>query len=416
MNTPSIAFGFMSTACLLLASLQPSVAQGERTATASQSIRFHAGASARGIPFRYELGHIIVAVTVADSMPIDMMLDTGLGVNGAILLDPALGEALGLSYSGQVPLGGGGGAAPIRANVAQNVALSLPGVTFANQTLLVVTDPEPHRSFPTRGILGKTPFDCAVEIDYETGLLHLYEAASYRPPEGATPFETTFTYGIPVMEAAVSTEGATEIPVKLIVDTGAVQLLLFPWTDSRLRAPASSIAGGEQILSKGFTGTILGSTGRIARLKLGPHVLREVIASFPDSATWGSAGLLGQNGMLGNDGLRRFFVAFDYSRQMIHLKPNAQLQTPFETDMSGIVWEPAPEGSLLVLDVIPNSPATESGIAPGDVILSLNGQSALDLGWGELEKLLQREGVTLRLWIARGGQRLERTIVTRRLI
>jgi hypothetical protein len=289
-------------------------------------------------------------------------------------------------------------------------------VSFPGQTLLVVTDPEPYRAYPGRGIIGKTVFDCAVEVDYDATLIHLHDVNSYRPPEGSTCFATTFTYGIPVIEAEISMDGTAEIPVKLMVDTGAVQLLLFTWADRSIRIPSELLAGRDRVLAKGFTGTVLGSTGRIAHLELGPYVLRHVITSFPDSAAWGSALALGQHGMLGNDGLRRFFVTFDYAHNQIHLKPNDQLEKPFETDMTGMLWEPAAGGSMAVIDVVPDSPAAEGGIEKGDVIVALDRGPVKELGWVNVEKLLMQEGVAVHLTILRGVERLERTIRTRRLI
>ena len=389
--------------------------EGRPDLSAAPAIRFHQGTTARDIPFRYELGHIILPVQIADTL-VEMMLDSGLGLNGAVLLDPDIGEALGLAYSGQLPLGGGGTARPVVANVSRDAVLSVPGVTFSGQMLLVVTDPEPFRNFPGRGIVGRTLFDCVVEIDYAASRINLHQGSSYRPPEGCESFDVVFSHGIPVMEARVSTDGIVESPVKLIVDTGAVQLLLFDWTGMAVPRPPILVTGRERLLSKGFNGTILGATGRIARLQLGPHILRQVVTSFPDSASWGSAMILGQEGMLGNDGLRRFFVAFDYAHQQIHLRPNARFDEPFEFDMSGFVWEPTPDGTMLVVDVIPQSPAAESGVEPGDRILALDGRSPGELGWVEVERLLMRDGVRLRMTVLRGMERLEKDVVTRRLI
>ena len=126
--------------------------------------------------------------------------------------------------------------------------------------------------------------------------------------------------------------------------------------------------------------------------------------------------MLGQQGMLGNDGLCRFFVTFDYAHNRIHLKPNAQLEKPFETDMSGMLWEPTADGSLAVIDVVPDSPAVAGGIEKGDVIVALDRGSVKDLGWANVEKLLMQDGVTVHLTVLRGAERLEKTIVTRRLI
>jgi C-terminal processing protease CtpA/Prc len=120
--------------------------------------------------------------------------------------------------------------------------------------------------------------------------------------------------------------------------------------------------------------------------------------------------------MLGNDGLCHFFVAFDYANERIHLRRNASFDEPFETDMSGMLWEPTPEGSVEVVDVIPNSPAAESGLEAGDLILAVDGRQVRELGATALERLLLREGLQLRLTVERGMDRSERNLVTRRLI
>ena len=65
--------------------------------------------SARDIPFSYEQMHIIVTVKVGEALEIPMLLDTGFGFDGAILLDPAIGDKIGLEYVSEVPLGEGRG-------------------------------------------------------------------------------------------------------------------------------------------------------------------------------------------------------------------------------------------------------------------------------------------------------------------
>ncbi len=412
-----LAASIVLAACALAMSSQATDGpRDEGRQSGSPTIAFHAGSSALNIPFRYELGHIILPVQLADSVIVEMLLDTGFGVNGAILLDPALGQALHLQYAGRSPLGGGGTSSQMLADVAPNARLSLPGVTFGGQTLLVVTDAEPYRGYPARGIIGKTVFDCVVEIDYEGLEINLHDAASFRVPEGHTSLETTFTYGIPVVEATIESAGRAPLPVRLIVDTGAVQLLLFPWRTPGAELSERTVAGREGLLSRGFNGIVRGSTGRIDSLRLGPFTWSNVIASFPDSASWGSALVLGQDGMLGNDALRRFSVVFDYAHQRIHLKTNAGHAEPFESDMTGMIWEPTSEGGVAILDLIPGSPATECGIRISDRIVAVDGRVPREIGWAALETLFMAEGARIRLTIVRGGERLEKVLALRRLI
>ncbi len=391
-------------------------AGGSPATAASPNMRFHQGTSAREIPFSYEQMHIIVTVKVADAVEIPMLLDTGFGFDGAILLDPEIGDKIGLEYVSEVQLGGGGGERPMTAKVAVGADLSLPGVTFSQQKLLVVTDAAPYVNYPARGIIGKTVFDCVVEIDYDESVLHLYDSAAYEYGGSGETFNFEFSNGIPVIDAAVSVAGGGDVPVKMLVDTGAAQLLLFTFSNRALHEPEKTIVGSNALLAKGFTGIVRGSTGRIAHLRLGTHTLEGVITSFPDEESWGKAGVLGQNGMIGNDVLRRFFVVFDYSRQRIRLEPGRYFEDPFDWDMAGLVTENTRKGTLEVLDVIVGSPAMENDIRPGDAIVAADGRPIKGLTDSEIWNMLTRDGARLKVAIDRSGEHLEKILVLRRMI
>jgi len=389
---------------------------GSPATAASPNIRFHQGTSAREIPFSYEQMHIIVTVKVADALEIPMLLDTGFGFDGAILLDPEIGDRMGLEYVSEVQLGGGGGERPMTAKVAIGADLSLPGVTFSQQKLLVVNDATPYANYPAQGIIGKTVFDCAVEIDYDESALHLYDSASYAYDGSEETFDFEFSHGIPVIDAAVSIAGGGDVPVKMLVDTGASQLLLFTFSTQALHEPQKVIEGSTKLLSKGFTGTVRGSTGRITHLRLGKHTLEGVSTSFPDEESWGKAGVLGQNGMIGNDVLRRFFVVFDYSRQRIHLRPGRHIGDAFDWDMAGLVTEHTCKGTLDVLDVIVGSPAMENDIRPGDAIVAVDGRPVKGLTDSEIWNVFTRDGAHVKVTIDRSGENLEKILVLRRMI
>lgn len=391
-------------------------AGGSPATAASPDIRFHQGTSAREIPFSYEQMHIIVTVKVADALEIPMLLDTGFGFDGAILLDPAIGDKIGLEYVSEVPLGGGGGERPMTAKVAVGADLALPGVTFSQQKLLVVTDAAPYANYPAYGIIGKTVFDCAVEIDYDQSVLHLYDSALYDYEDSAETFDFEFSHGIPVIDAVVSVAGGGDVPVKMLVDTGAAQLLLFTFSSQALHEPQKVIEGSMKLLSKGFTGTVCGSTGRIAHLRVGKYTLEGVITSFPDEESWGKAGVLGQHGMIGNDVLRRFNVVFDYSRQRIRLEPGRHFEDPFDWDMAGLVTENTRKGTLEVLDVVVGSPAIENDIRPGDAIVAVDGRPVKELTDSEIWNAFTRDGARLKVTILRGGESLEKILVLRRMI
>jgi C-terminal processing protease CtpA/Prc len=102
----------------------------------------------------------------------------------------------------------------------------------------------------------------------------------------------------------------------------------------------------------------------------------------------------------------------DYRRLRMILEPNASFRQPFETDMSGLLL--VSEGKALeqikVARVFDNSPAAESGLREGDVIVSLD-DSPIDLFTVEdLTELFRHLGVR------RGDEVLEIELATMRLV
>jgi C-terminal processing protease CtpA/Prc len=66
--------------------------------------------------------------------------------------------------------------------------------------------------------------------------------------------------------------------------------------------------------------------------------------------------------------------------------------------------------------VIPGSPAEGAGIRPGDVLVSLNGRPAVELGLDEIRTMFRKPGVTYTLVLKRRESTLQLKLATRRLI
>ncbi|NUO79622.1 hypothetical protein HUU05_06070, partial [candidate division KSB1 bacterium] len=174
--------------------------QSAEQVSAAASVRFTSGNSACRIPFQIVDELMIVPVTVNDSLQLNLIFDTGFGTEGAMLFDAEIGTTLGLKYVSQAVLGGGGGVDNKTANVAIGATLSLPGVIFSNQTLLVMTHKEAFKDWPVDGVIGRTLCNCLVEINYENSILNLYDGIVANPEDLGEEFQMKFSYGIPVVE------------------------------------------------------------------------------------------------------------------------------------------------------------------------------------------------------------------------
>jgi predicted metalloprotease with PDZ domain len=155
--------------------------------------------------------------------------------------------------------------------------------------------------------------------------------------------------------------------------------------------------------------------GRIEHLQLGPYVFKNLLCSFRTSAhepapPWAKEGVLGQ-GIL-----RRFNIVFDYTHEKIILEPNGHFNESFEFNMAGIQFNRAAQDRFQISRVIPDSPASEAGLCAGDLIVQMNGQPASQFSVDDVEQLLKKEGEKLMLYIKRGKELLQLSLILRRLI
>ena len=409
-----LAILVLSLGCSSGAALQ----SGASGAEASSAIRFAAGEAALGIPFRLVDDQIVLPVRINDTLTVDMILDTGFGFDGAMLLDMRLGMQLGLTkYAQLVPLGGGGAQTPKTAGLATGTTLGLAGVTLGNPLLLVLQDSTSLAHWHVPGIIGKALMGCVVEIDFQKRVLNLSRSLPRAGVALGHEFPITFEQGIPVVSAAIVTDRGREVPVRLLVDTGMSDVLLLraaPHLD--LRAPKRLIRPVRGVLAEGVNGPMRGSVGRVGRLKLGPLVLDDVLTSFVDEADLAAAFGNGIDGMIGNEILWRFTVVFDYSGGRMFLRPGKHLARPFDFDMAGLVLQARRDGLFSILDVIAGSPAARAGVAGGDLLIAIDDRDVRSLGSERIFDMLRARGRTVALTLERDGRRSTQKVTLARLI
>jgi hypothetical protein len=316
-----------------------------------------------------------------------------------------------------VPLGGGGAQTPKTGGLATGTTLGLRGVTLGNRLLLVVQDSTSMAHWHVAGIIGKALMGCVVEIDFQKRVLNLSRSL---PNAGAAlghEYPITFEQGIPVVSATVVTDRGSEVPVRLLVDTGSnLVLLLRAASHPDLRAPKRLIRPVGGVLGEGMNGSMRGSVGRVGRLKLGPLVLDDVLTSLVDEADVAAAFGQGIDGMIGNEMLQRFTVVFDYAGGRMFLKPRQQLARPFDFDMAGLVLQARRDGLFSILDVIVGSPAARVGVTGGDLLIAIDGRDVRSLGSEQTLGLLRARGKAVELTLERGGRRSMRKVTLARLI
>jgi hypothetical protein len=162
------------------------------------------------------------------------------------------------------------------------------------------------------------------------------------------------------------------IPSECTVDTGdrsSVNLFV-PFTVAHPQiVPTAHSAVG--VNGYGVGGGHRGFMGRLQSVQVGRFTLHDLVAGY-STQTQGvfASPFIAAN--LGGGIWKRFTVTFDYSAQMMALEPNASLGERDSDDRSGMLLINN-AGKIVVYDVRQGTPAAQTGLTKGDIILSIDG-------------------------------------------
>ena len=403
--------GWLGLALLLLSRL------GEAQPARSEAFRLVRRGRLARLSFATQRNLIVVAARLNGHGPYNFLLDTGVGTS--LLTDPQLADSLGLTHGAEYHIMGVGGAeSSLYAYEAANVRVEMPGVIAPHLSWLVlssdVLDLSGYAGMPIRGILGAELFQSlVVAIQPQQSQLVLFDPARYRAPRGrrwaTLPLRIDHNKAYVTAEVAqlpaTASASASPLPLQLVLDTGAGHALSLETTaDPRLRVPAARLRTD---LGRGLSGLVSGYLGRVASVQLGRYYLPQVLTSFPDSSQVHQrlpAYERARQGNLGYEVLKRFDVVIDYPHERLLLRPTTLLRDPFEHDMCGLdLLATGPNfRRYLVQRVVPDSPASGSGIAAGEELVSINFVPVSALSITEVGRLLHsQDGRTLFLLMRR---------------
>ena len=357
---------------------------------------------------------IIIPVTINGSDTLNFILDTG--VRYPIITELPFINKLNLNYMTPVEIQGLGEGETLTAYRSANNSIKIEGLTAQNEEVQMVIDEDFQIShmlgIPVHGLIGFNLFkDYIVRINYHDEELTLYrpEHYKYKDRKSDIILPLLFDGNKPFINTSILTEDSTQVPVKLMVDTGASDALwLSEGSDERIRIPENHI---EAFLGKGLNGDLYGTKGRIDAVWVGPLILPRPIVSFPDS------GLVKQlisvndrNGTLGAEILRRFDVTLDYRNARLTLSPTLKVKESFNYNMSGMeVTNPMPGFPIFTISNIrENSPAFLAGLKVNDQILSINNSHNSNISLNDINLLLQsKENRKIKLKVLRDGQEIK---------
>lgn len=376
------------------------------------------------IPFEFQANLVIVPVKVNNSDTLRFILDTG--VSSILLTDPQIAQKQFMKYARSVKISGAGEGMDIEAGIVLDNTIKMGEMIGHRQNLVVLKEDILKLSefvgSPIHGIIGYEIFNrFAVTIDFGMNeiILENPEHYKYKPKKGER-FPITIEENKPYLSMIELINDKQNLPLKVILDTGAGHAISLDANRSNGIPMPGKLVKAQ--LGRGLSGIINGSLGRISKLRLGKFEMKNLVASFPDSASYRVKRMESteRQGNIGCEFLRRFKVTFNYRDQYIVLKPiNRRMKEPFEHNMSGIELMARGENfrEYTVDRVIENSPAEQAGLIQGDKVMFINNKSSKEISISEIYKLFQKgEGKNINLIMKRGNEMFFATINLRRLI
>jgi len=386
------------------------------------AVRAQAGSSSaptQPIPFDISSNKPWVQVTLNGSAPQWFILDTG--ASGGTIIAKECADRLGLSHQGETATHIGAGAVvSVGISTASNVTVKVGGDTLGAPAFRVfsLAHVSPFEGRRLDGLLGEDFLRRhVVELDYAKRMLRVIDPATYTPPSGAVVVPIELGTGLAVAKAEVTPAGRSPIPCRLVIDTGvrSTLILYHPFVvknrllDASGRAITATIGGGAG-------GETRGELTRLDSLRIGGLGFGRITAIYSTDTVGVFAGT-GEDGIVGGDVLRRCRVTFDYPHERLVLEPHDGARAAFDYDMSGLfLVTPAPDFTkVVVFSVAERTPAAESMLKKGDEILAIDGTRTSAIGLDGVRGMLRRPA-HYRLQVARGDQKLEVQLTTRRLV
>jgi C-terminal processing protease CtpA/Prc len=148
--------------------------------------------------------------------------------------------------------------------------------------------------------------------------------------------------------------------------------------------------------------------GRVASFSFGS----DTYENFPIGISQANYGLQNDkkvSGIIGNRLLKKYNITFSYSKGAIFLQKNKMFDEPLIVNASGMdIQLSKDKKNLLIHQVYDNSPAENAGIMENDVLLKVNGKSAMEMGIPSVKEILQNAGEKVELVISQRG--VEKTV------
>ncbi len=394
------------------------------------------------IPFRLVDNLIIIPVNL-NGVTMNFLLDSGVEETVLFGIDDA--SQLQFKNIEKIKLRGLGSKEAIDGLKSSGNTLKIRNLEFKNYPILIVLDASFNFSsslgIEINGIIGYDFFkDNLVEINYIKKKICIYNRNKFNQKKlkNYIPFDISIEKNKPYLTTQINLN-EKKIDAKLLIDTGNSDALwIFQGLSKSINVPNKNF---DDFLGSGFSGEIHGKRARVDNLTMKNFEFKKPLSAFPDSTTIANVRMVENRvGSIGGEILKRFKLIFDYQNQKLFLKKNYHFSDDFNYNMSGITIHHS--GLKLVQEVVNDyrsssgaikvdlgnkqydlkykfelkpvfeivnirkkSPAENSGLLKGDIILSINKVLSYRYNLQEINNLLKsEEGKKIEIEIEREGK------------
>lgn len=398
------------------------------------------------------INNLIIIPVEINGVTLSFLLDTG--VSKPIVFNFInVSDTLEIKNAKKIFLRGLGEGTLVEAYRSKNNVFKIGDAIKFNQDLYAIHESNlnfaPRLGVPVHGILGFDLFkDLIVEINYANKFIRVTapKKFQYKTCKKCVKFPLEFFNNKPYINVKVSINDR-QIPVKLLIDSGGSDSLWLFENDSL--GIVSDKKYFNDFLGYGLSGSVYGKRSKIDEIILNKYKLKNANVAYPEPNSIVLAKkITGRNGTLAGNVLKRFNVIFDYRNAIVTFKKNNYFKDAFRYNKSGI--EIAHSGVRLVkesdrsvvnrnalandnhnngtrividtgykltlkpaykiVELRKDSPAYHAGLQKGDIILSINGNSAFKYALQELVQMFSAEhGKKMKLKVERNGMVLNYT-------
>jgi predicted aspartyl protease len=345
-------------------------------------------------------------VTLAGQGSYRAMIDTGSTHN---LVDLDLAKAQGLKPTGTIGVAATGGGMEMPTFPADIIAVN--GVPLMDADMPLIGGPLRRESAPIEQdmdlLLGYPLFRrWVVEMDFDKNVMRLHEPAQYTPPARAEAIPINLAINVPLIKSKVE-----DVSANLMIDTGANSMVdLYP--EFLVRSGLHKKHTTYRMPVYGLGGTVDSILMRIDALELGAFTFNSMRVYAHAMGTFSSL----IDGLIGTEIMRRFNVVFDYNHRIIYLTPNTHYADPWQEERAGLTALHLGD-EYVVVSVAEGSPAQIAGLQMADIIVSVDGRPAADVGISGMRALVRQDpGVSIAFTVDRDSEQKVITIILEQYI